>query len=435
MKKLICLAFVACAALAQAVSVSNVSARQRWPWNNLVDVTFDVDGTAGAAYSVEVRATCANGAQELTARTLRSEPIAKVGANRLVWDFGADYPNFRADDMKVSVLVTPFSDATPVYLIIDVSGGVSATSYPVRYTTVDPVHTVGANDPCKTTEIWLKRVKAGGGTVSGTGNYGGFKGHTFNLTEDYYLGIFPVTQAQWEKVGSGLLTDGQHSFFTNPAYAATRPVDNVGFYPVYGSYYYPQDATITADSFFKRLRDKTGLARLNLPSAWQFQWAVRAGDLTGGQYAGCTPRTRANSLPAGITTVANKDSTWSEDYGTCYVDRGAPNAWGFYSMLGNVDEWSCTMKGWESALLEGDILPDDYIGPLPGSNRESFRFIQGGNWASSISGTWEVELRYDSYITSYYGAYLPYSYNQHGTGLNEGTQGFRICLPLPKAAQ
>jgi len=282
MKKLICVAFVACASLAQAVSVSNVSARQRWPWNNLVDVSFDVAGASGAAYCVEVRATCADGKQELTARTLLTEPIAKDGVNKLVWNFGEDYPNFRADDMKVSVLLTPFSDATPVYLVMDVSGGASATSYPVRYTTVDPVHTVGVNDPCKTTEIWLKRVKAGGGTVSGNGNYG-FKGHTFKLTEDYYLGIFPVTQAQWEKVGAGLLES--HSFFTNPAYAATRPVDNVGFLPVYGSYQYPSVETISDDSFIKRLREKTGLAKLNLPTAWQFQWAARAGDLTGFRYA------------------------------------------------------------------------------------------------------------------------------------------------------
>ena len=425
MKKLICFAFVACAALAQAVSVSNVSARQRWPWNNLVDVSFDIEGTAGAAYSVEVRATCANGAQELTARTLLTEPIAKTGANALVWDFGADYPNFRADDMKVSVLVTPFSDATPVYLVIDVSGGVSATSYPVRYTTVDPVHTVGANDPCKTTEIWLKRVKAGGGTISGLESWG-FKGHTFKLTEDYYLGIFPVTQAQWEKVGSGLLEEKglAHSFFTNPAYAATRPVDNVGFWSILGTDAYPDSQAITRDSFFYRLRNKTGLANLFLPSAWQYQWAARAGDLTGARYSGCVYRNKDNSMPAG-KAYADRDANWSEDYGTSYVDRYVPNAWGFYSMIGNVWEWTPT-KGIANADLVDNVLPDDYKGLSPFAyNKYAQAMCQGGSWTSYLEQA------------RYYGARTSNNcYCRSGTDDNvEGQVGFRICLPIPNAAQ
>lgn len=426
MKKLICFAFIACAALAQAVSVSNVSARQRWPWNNLVDVSFDVDGTAGAAYGVEVRATCADGKQELTARTLRTEPIAKVGANKLVWDFGADYPNFRADDMKVSVLVTPFSDATPVYLIIDVSGGVSAKTYPVRYTTTDPVHTVGANDPCKTTEIWLKRVKAGGGTITGSNGWG-YKGHTFKLTEDYYLGIFPVTQAQWEKVGSGLLEEKgyAHSFFTNPAYAATRPVDNVGFWSILGHDGYPDSLALTRDSFFYRLQNKTGLANLYLPSAWQYQWAARAGDLTGDRPAGIVFRNKNNSMPAG-QTAANRDANWSEDYGTSYVDRYAPNAWGFYSMIGNVWEWTPTKGIADADWGPNDVLPDDYKGLSPSKyNKYAQAMRQGGSWASELEQA------------RYYGASISVNcYCRTGTddGI-EGQAGFRICLTIPNAAK
>ena len=403
-----------------------MSARQRWPWNNLVDVSFDVDGTAGAAYSVEVRATCADGKQELTARTLRTEPIAKTGANALVWDFGADYPNFRADDMKVSVLVTPFSDATPVYLVIDVSGGVSATTYPVRYTTTAPVHTVGANDPCKTTEIWLKRVKAGGGTVSGNINWG-YQGHTFKLTEDYYLGIFPVTQAQWEKVGSGLLGDNPHSFFTNPASAATRPVDNVGFWAVLGHDGYPDILAVPAgrDSFFARLRDKTGLANLFLPSAWQYQWAARAGDLTGVRPAGIVFRNKENSVPAG-KTAADKEADWSEDYGTSYVDRYAPNAWGFYSMIGNVWEWTPT-KGIANADLVDNVLPDDYKGMSPSryTNTYAYAMRQGGSWWSYLEQA------------RYYGASVCvncYAATGNADGY-EGQSGFRICLTIPNAAK
>ena len=411
MKKLICFAFVACAALAQAVSVSNVSARQRWPWNNLVDVTFTVEGTAGTAYGVELNAVCAGGKRKLTCKTLLSEPIARVGANRIVWDFGRDYPDFKADDMQVSVLVTPFSDLTPVYLVIDVSGGASSASYPVRYTTQAPVHTLGSPDACKTTEIWLKRVKAGTGTFGGNRNYG-YPTHTCTLTEDYYLGIFPVTQAQWEHVGSGKLT-GSHSFFTNPTYAATRPVDNVGYEAVRdGSYGYPKTVAITQDTFIRRLRDRTGLSAIDLPTDWQWEYACRAGATTGGAYPDAYIRRAVNSLPEG-KTAADKDASWSEDFGTCYVDRDTPNPWGFYSMLGNVHEWCANCV---AGVNEGDVLSDDYKGPELTGTPSYKRSRRGGCWAS--------ESNYNCLYFSFYSDY--------GWTFDANT-GFRIALTIPKA--
>ena len=51
------LAAIAFAATAQAIDVTGVSARQRWPWNNLVDIDFTLSGTdAGAFYQVDVAA-------------------------------------------------------------------------------------------------------------------------------------------------------------------------------------------------------------------------------------------------------------------------------------------------------------------------------------------------------------------------------------------
>lgn len=408
MNKLICFAFAVCALVAQAVTVSGVSARQRWPWNNLVDVTFTVAGSVGEAYSVELSAECSAGAHKLTCRTLLTEPIAHVGENRLVWDFGADYPDFRADDVKVSVLVTPFSDTTPVYMVIDVSGGVSASTYPVRYTTTAPVCSIGESDPCKTTEIWLKRVKAGLGRFGGNKNFGN-PWHTCTLTKDYYLGIFPVTQAQWENVGSGLLSDA-HSFFTNSTCSATRPVDNVTYYVVRGALGYPDDMSISNDSFIKRLRTKTGLEGIDLPSSWQWEYACRAGDYQNGSWSGCVIRRAANSIPDG-TTVEEADSMWTEEYGTMYVDRGAPNPWGFYSMLGNVHEWTGNMA---LTITKDQVLPDNFKGPTPSGNAAASRVIRGGSWKSS-----------EIYNCCYYSGRT-----RSWKTLGPGDSGFRIAIEV-----
>ena len=412
MNKLICFAFAMCVLAAQAVTVSGVSARQRWPWNNLVDVDFTVVGTPGEAYVVEMNAVCSDGRQNLTCKSMLSEPIVYDGENRIVWDFGRDYPDFKADDMRVIVLATPLTETTPIYLVFDVSAGASATSYPVYYTTKDPVHTVGANDPCKTTEIWLKRVKAGGGWFGGNTNYGYAK-HSCTLTEDYYLGIFPVTQSQWEHVGSGTLSD-HHSFFTNSLYAATRPVDSVNYSAVRdSSFQYPANLTISQDTFIKRLRDRTGLEAIDLPTEWQWEYAHRRGAATGGTHSGAYIRSVAknNALPEGMA-AADRDGTWTEDYGTCYVDRDTPTAWGFYSMLGNVWEW-CANANAKSAV-SGGTAPDDYKGPESTSN---YRVLCGGCWSSS---------------SQYY--CMNYSRNSlEGNKKSSSAYGFRLAMTVHKS--
>ena len=211
--------------MAEALTVTDVTARQRWPWNNLVDVDFIINGTAGEAYYIDISATAAGGDKKLNATSFTTEPIAATGRNRVVWNLGADYPNFKADDLRVTVTATPFSDSTPLYLVVDISGGAAAAKWPVRYTTAAPVHTAGVADPCKTTELWLKRVKAKDVTfTAGSGNGGDnwYAQHTCVLTNDYYLGVFALTQAQ-----SYNICGQYYSSFTNEAHRATRPVDSI----------------------------------------------------------------------------------------------------------------------------------------------------------------------------------------------------------------
>ena len=45
----------------QAVEISAVSAKQRWPWNNLVDIDFTVDAPAGDIYRAVINAKSESG--------------------------------------------------------------------------------------------------------------------------------------------------------------------------------------------------------------------------------------------------------------------------------------------------------------------------------------------------------------------------------------
>ncbi len=147
------LALLATSAVADP-AITDVSARQRWPWNNLVDIDFTISGAAaGEVFFVDISATAENGARTLYAKSFTTEPIAQNGGNRVVWDFGADYPDTKVDDLLITVTATPFSDTTPLYLVVDISAGKNATSWPVRYTTTPPVHTPGVEDPCTSRRI------------------------------------------------------------------------------------------------------------------------------------------------------------------------------------------------------------------------------------------------------------------------------------------
>ena len=405
-------AFAALAAEA-ALTVTGVTARQRWPWNSLVDVDFTVNGNAGEAYAIDISATAAGGDKKLCATSFETEPIAASGKRtRIVWNLGADYPNFKADDLEVTVTATPFSDSTPVYLVVDISGGTSAASWPVRYTTAAPVHTVGQNDPCKTTELWLKRVKAGMITMgSGSSNTATtYPSHTCTLTEDYYLGVFALTQAQ-----SFNISGSYYATFSNELYRATRPVDSIKPTEIRSPYFNSAspDAAVSGGLAYN-LRQRTGLD-FDCPTSWQWEYACRAGS-TSTRYEGCTTddfRHEDNSRPSSEYEWYSVQGMWSEDYGTSYVDRYAPNPWGFYGMIGNVAEWCNDNR--DTTIVKGDELTN----PKGATGGGRSKAAKGGNWGSAST--------IGSNTTSYNDPW-----NSSGW---KWIKGARICLTIKKSAE
>ena len=416
-KIIISVAAFAVIAADAAITITDVTARQRWPWNSLVDVDFTISGaTPGEAYAIDLTATAGGGAATFCAKSFATEPIAANGQNRVVWDFGADYPNCHEEDFSITVTATPFSSAKPLYLVVDLSNGENATSYPVRYTTQAPVHTAGQNDPCKTTELWLKRVKAGTFTAGGGTHDTWYKSHTCTLTQDFYLGVFELTQAQVSLIKSGnfkitntTFYKRNYSLFTNETYAATRPVDSFRLDEVRGSDYssWPSTKTITGDCVCKRLQDRTGLA-FDLPTEWQWEYACRAGT-TDEQYPNAEYRCNANSQPPTEYEWYSEQQMWGEDYGTSYVDRYAPNPWGFYGMLGNVREWC--INTYQSGITAGSNWTDP-----TGSGNNAQRILRGGHWGQE---------------TPYCHTGVAFNNASYGNGASARFyHGARICLTI-----
>ena len=403
MKKLIAIAFVLGIGTAGAVEITSVTARQRWPWNNLVDVDFNLTAPAGETYRVELEAKCAGDTKHFAAKTLVTDPTVMAGENRVTWDFGADYPGVRAEDMRFSVSVVPTAEADkPLYMVIDLSGGTGATKYPVRYTSIGPEHVQGAKDePCQTTELWLRRITAPKTAFCvmyfRTANYGGDAFYA-KLTKDYYIGVFELTQKQYN-----LIAGTWPSWFTNAEYRDSRPVEQLPFNTMTGTW---EDTSanpnlISGDSPLGKLRAKTGLP-LNLPTLAQLQYAALGGSPLGRelyQYYVDGAQAALNDIARykGNVEIEVKKTTHDADgaSGTAVVGSYLPNGYGLYDMLGNAWEISATPKyngNWnayyqtkagESTLgtTAGNPVVDPKGCAASEASTQSTRAIFGGSWS------------------------------------------------------
>ena len=388
MKKSVGVILAACAFVcaAEAFTVKDVTAAQRWPWNGVLDVDFNIEGAAvGDLFRVEVKAKYAEGTKTLVGRTYVSEPLCSPGKNRVSWDARADHPELNIKDMQIAVTVHPVNvDACDVYMVIDLSSGPNSSRYPVRYTFTPPNLAPAddlaacAKDPCRTTQMWFKRIKGNTFPFGGTNNNNGEGDFKVRLSP-YYIGIFEVTQQQWAQV-----MDAWPAKFTNVTWRAARPVENINYEDVIGHNNYPEDKTVSENSFVGKMRARTGIEAFNLPTEAQWECACRAG--------------YAKSFNSDFSStdirfkLSSADLTYNEDTatGTAIVGTYKANKWGLYNMYGNVMEMCLdayagisTLKDYYATLYgEGNLVLDP-TGPATCNATKRKHSTRGGCWYNS----------------------------------------------------
>lgn len=402
-----------------AVTVTDVCAKQRWPWNNLVDVDFNLMGAEGEKYLVNIDAQCAGGTKKFSAATFATDPVVSPGANRVTWDFGKDYPGIRAEDMSFAVSVTPQSGTMqPLYLYIDLSAGSTASSYPVRYTNVGPAHVQGAIDePCQTTQLWMRRINVPAAAFP----YTKYNGFWCNVTKDYYVSVFELTQKQYQMIVGAW----PNSFYTNEVVRASRPVEGVSFDTFTGGYPTGEDdaaRTITDDSPLGKLRNRSKLA-LELPTRAQWELAGRGGTYLTSKNEFWSYH--VNGKTVALDTIArygksSKDKNADASVGTAPVGSYVPNDYGLYDIIGNVAEY-IRDRGYTGDLQQHykDYADDQRLGDAPenpvpdpcGVKREhaasDWKWLpvgKGGQWSSSADycNLWTIQSYWSSEVNSGY---------------------------------
>jgi formylglycine-generating enzyme required for sulfatase activity len=226
------------------------------------------------------------------------------------------------DNIRFDVQMDGQPHTASSYMIVDVSGGPTATSYPVSYTNTTPDLTGAGNLEFKTSKIVLKWIDPGRFTMGNT-TVGATPEHPVVLTQGFWAGVFEVTRKQWLNVMSNdPITPG----YTNSA--NTLPMENVSWDDIRGlsaTYDWPTITKVGPNTFMGNLLAKTGLP-FDLPTEAEWEYACRAGTITLWSY--------------GSATGTNYEWTTTNSGGTTHEVGGKlPNPWGLYDMHGNVNEW------------------------------------------------------------------------------------------------
>jgi uncharacterized protein (TIGR02996 family) len=136
--------------------------------------------------------------------------------------------------------------------------------------------------------------------------------HRVTLTQGFYLGIHPVTQAQWQAVMG-----------SNPSYfqGNNLPVESVSWEG--------------CQAFCRKLGERDG-QRYRLPSEAQWEYACRAGTTTPFHF-GATISTDQANYDGYFTYGQGKKGAYRQK--TTPVGSFPANAWGLFDLHGNVWEW------------------------------------------------------------------------------------------------
>ncbi len=414
-------------------------------------VTYTLTGDEPAIVTMDIATNGASiGAANIRALIGDVNRLVQPGDHAILWRPDRSWPGNLLTNGELEVSVKAWPECNPPdYMMIDISLGsqsIPATNRVTYYECADAIPFPGGvtNDLCKTDYLVMRRCHATGVPVRiGTSAEehwaeARWTPHYVTLTNDFWIGVYEVTQRQYQHFCGSTNSFATPSYFTVDA--ATRPVENVMYidlrgwsndssatngrklWPETGHEVLPYDCIgkwgHNHTNVLWLVRKITGMD-FDLPTDAQWEIAARAGK--GGNLPDGTAYVKTVNGEAGIVRVKrfarffknsqiagnSQTNAWpAAEGGTAKVGSYLPNAWGIYDMCGNVAEWCLDNYG--NFTTDSEIDPLGPATPAGGA----IRVYRGGSW---MRETWEVEVS-----------------ERRGMNPNLAARdiGFRLCLTI-----
>ena len=352
---------------------------------------------------------------------------------------------FAAGTLRAEVTAWP-TNTPPDYMVVNLCEGQNVVRW---YATTNALPGGFGNLEYKSTKMVMRKVPAkdvvwmmgSPGKLTDSDNTTvNEPAHKVMFTGDYYIGIYEVTQSQYTNMGGV-----NESLYTNEVDAAYRPAERINYETIRGrpsTYLWPRDGhNVRSGTPIGKLRTRSGIADMDLPTEAQWEYACRAG--SSGLLPDSSLEFTVDNVHKYAITKGSRETAVNTYYpvGTKIYGRPSvvgsklPNNWGIYDMLGNVWEYCLDQMGtstqsdrmflgsFHKSLAEGWETGAVTVDPL-GAQNDSGRICKRGG------------SHHDSYTESNCRSRGDGTHG-YASGLSGkiGYIGFRLCCSVKEAVK